>query len=201
MGQSIFIRFRLLLFAVAVVVVLSGDSVRAQKPPAQCEQGNSVPRNWELIDKDYVYFDYVLCPANMSPAQPLVRVWITTQGNGFAVEKWADDRDGSDRLTFFQGKTKAYTLYRDLLAIPLTVFKAESRAQVPAEMSSEPFLSEGRNLVPLENLTPDSAERAEKAFGNADGIIGAAERRLALLFESSKIGVIVTALGTPFKQR
>ena len=189
MEQSIFIRFRLLLFAVAVVVLLSGDSVRAQKPPAQCEQGNSVPRNWELIDKDYVYFDYVLCPANMSPAQPLVRVWITTQGNGFAVEKWADDRDGSDRLTFFQGKTKAYTLYRDLKAIPLTVFKAESRAQVPAEMSSEPFLSE------------ESAERAKKAFENADGIIRAAQRRLALLFESSKIGVIVTALGPPFKQR
>ena len=187
-----------LLLATTLVVAPAGAGF-GQKNQAQCEQSSKTERNWELLGQDYVYFDYILCPLGMNPSNPLVRIWITTRGDGIAVEKWAQDRDGADIVSMFNGKKKAYTLYRDLNAIPLKVFKAESRSGVPAETGRQPFLAEGSNLVPLENLTPESAERAKKVFENADILIKQAQRRVALLRETPRIAVIVEALSSPLK--
>jgi hypothetical protein len=156
-------------------------------------------RNWELVGQDYIYFDYVLCPADMTPRNPLVRVWITTHGDGFAVEKWAQERDGADSVSVFHGKKKAYTIYRDLNAIPLTVFKAESRAGVPAETGRQPFLAEGSTLVPFENLTTDSAEKVKKVFENADILIKKAQSKVSLLREAQRMGAVVNSLDSPLK--
>ncbi|MDX6304727.1 MAG: hypothetical protein QOI77_1696, partial [Blastocatellia bacterium] len=133
------------LLATALMVVPAGAGL-GQKKQSQCEQAAQTNRNWELIGHDYVYFDYVLCPANMNPPNPLIRIWITTHGDGLAVEKWAQDRDGADVVSMFNGKKKAYTLYRDLNAIPLKVFKAESRSGVPAETGKQPFIAQGTDL-------------------------------------------------------
>ncbi len=170
-----------------------------QKKQAQCGQAAQGERNWELIEQDYVYFDYILCPADMNPPQPLARIWITTRGNGIAVEKWAQDRDGADSVSKFYGKKKAYTLYRDLDAVPLKVFKAESRSGVPAETGHRPFMAEGSNLVPFENLTPESAERVKKVFENADIIIKKAQNKVAMIRQTPQIAVIVDSLNLPLK--
>jgi hypothetical protein len=186
-----------LLFAAALVAI--ADVGLGQQKPSQCEQGPNQPRNWELIGNDYVYFDYILCPADIKPPQPLVRIWITTQGDGVAVEKWAQGRDGADLISMFHGTKKAYTLYRDLDAIPLKVFKAESRKSVPAGMSKQPFLIEGSDIIPLENLTAESAEKVKKAFESADIIIKSAQRKVALYHETPKIEAILDALNKPLK--
>jgi hypothetical protein len=180
------------------MVVPAGAGL-GQKKQSQCEQAAQTNRNWELIGHDYVYFDYVLCPANMNPPNPLIRIWITTHGDGLAVEKWAQDRDGADVVSMFNGKKKAYTLYRDLNAIPLKVFKAESRSGVPAETGKQPFIAQGTDLIPLENLTPDSAERARKVFENADVLIKTAQSKASLLHETSRIAAIFESLNSPLK--
>jgi hypothetical protein len=179
----------------------NGGAGSGQKKPAQCELGPNQPRNWELLGENYVYFDYVLCPADLNPPQPLVRIWITTRGEGIAVENWTKGRDSADVVSMFHGKKKDYTLYRDLNAIPLTVFKAEKRSSVPADMAGQPFMAEGVNLVPLENLTSESADKVKKVFETADAIIKSAQRKTPLLYEAPKIGVIVDALDTPPKGR
>jgi hypothetical protein len=185
-----------LLFA-TITVLLPVGAVLGQKKQSQCEPAAQTNRNWELIGRDYVYFDYVLCPANTNPPNPLIRVWITTHGDGIAVEKWAEERDGADVVSVFNGKKKAYTLYRDLSAIPSQVFKAESRSGVPAETGKHLFLAQGTNLVPLENLTPDSADRARKVFENADMLIRTAQSKGALLHDNSRIAVIIESLNRP----
>jgi hypothetical protein len=189
----------LLTLILAATPLAPADAVFGQKKQTDCQQGSNLPRNWDLIGRDYVYFDYVLCPADINPAQPLVRVWITTRGNGFAVEKWAQGRDGADIVSVFYGKKKAYTLYRDLDAVPLQMFKAERRSSVPQDMSKQPFMAEGASLIPFENLTPESAEKAKKVFESADTIIKAAQNKVALLHESPRIAVIVDALDKPLK--
>ena len=186
-----------LLFATALTVLLPVGAGFGQKKESQCEQAAQTIRNWELIGRDYVYFDYVLCPANMDPPSPLVRVWITTHGDGIAVEKWAQDRDGADVVSMFNGKKKAYTLYRDLNAIPLHVFKAESRSGVSPETGKQLFLAQGNSLIPLENLTPDSAERAKRVFENADVLIRTAQTKAALLHDASRMGAILESLNRP----
>ena len=172
----------------------------AQKVPKGCEQAYKGERNWEqLAGGGYVYFDYVLCPAGIDPPGPLVMVWLTKDGDAVAVEKWAQGREGAELLNVFHGKKKAYTLYRDLAAVPLKVFKAERRAAVPSLMAGEPFLQEGSSLVPLGNLTPESAARVTKAFGSADALIKQAERKGALIRETESIEAVVAALAVPLK--
>lgn len=100
---------------------------------------------------------------------------------------------------FFNGKKKVYTLYRDLNAVPLTVFKAERRGSVPADMAGQPFLVEGVSLIPSENLTPESAERARKLFENADMLIRQAQHKVALIRETARIAVVVEPLHYPLK--
>ena len=192
-------KFLLTLLLATTPVVAPVGAGFAQKKPAKCEQGSMTEQNWALVGQDYVYFDYVLCPAEMNPTNPLVRIWITTAGDGIAVEKWAQDRDGADNISVFHGKKKAYTLYRDLNAIPLNVFKAENRSGVPADVGRQPFLAEGSTLAPLENLMPDSAERATKVFENADILIRKAQSKVALIRETLRIAALVDTLDKPFK--
>jgi len=172
-----------------------------QKKQAQCEESSKATRNWALIDRDYVYFDYILCPAGMEPQKPLVWVWITMRDNGYAVEKWAQDRDGADAVSVFHDKKKVYTLYADLNAVPLTLFKAERRAAVPTNMSRQPFLLEGSQLIPLEKLTPDSAEALKYVFKNADILIKKAQGKVPLLHESPRIGALAESLDKLLKAR
>jgi hypothetical protein len=172
---------------------------RGQKKPDKCEMPSPVERNWELMGRDYVYFDYVLCPPGLEPPTPLVRVWLTTKGDGFGIEKWTDGRDGADLVSVYRGKKRAFILYRDLDAVPLSLFKAERRSTVAAEMARQPFLLEGPNLIPLENLTPESVERVKNVFGSADVLIKQAQRKSALLNESPRIGIVVDALAQPLK--
>lgn len=98
---------------------------RRPKIPDKCEMPAPYGRNWELIGHEYVIFDYVLCPPGLQPPAPLVSVWLTTKGDGFAIEKWAEGRDGADSVSVYRGKKMAFTLYRDLDAVPLSLFKAE----------------------------------------------------------------------------
>jgi len=187
-----------LLFASALVVspVAPGQG---QKKQTQCEESAHTDQNWVLMGQDYVYFDYVLCPADMNPANPLVRIWITTHGDGIAVEKWAQDRDGANNISVFHGKKKAYTLYRDLDSIPLKVFKTESRSGVSIDVGSQPFLAEGPTLAPLENLTSESADRTRKVFEQANILVRKAESKVALSREALRIVAIVDALDKPLK--
>lgn len=189
-----------LLFAAALVVAPAGAG-QVQKKPDKCEQGPRTERNWEQMDKEYVSFDYILCPADLTPREPLVRVWLTWSGKGLAVEKWASDRDGADLVVMYHGKTKAYTLYRDLNAVPLKVFKAESRSVVPVEQARQPFLREDPNLIPFENLTPESSERVKKVFENADVLIKKAQSKVSLLYESPRITTIVESLQSSLKEQ
>ena len=172
---------------------------RGQKKPDKCELSAKTVRNWDLIENEYVFFDYVLCPPGLQPPAPLVRVWLTTRGDGFAIEKWAAGRDGADAVSVYRGKKRAFTLYRELAAVPLTIFKAESRSAVPADMAAQPFMQEGVNLIPFENLKPESAEKVRKVFDGADILVRAAQNRNVLLNDSAKIGVIVKALAQPLK--
>ena len=194
---------RVLLTSVlgAALLMASAYTGFGQQKPAKCEQADPAERNWEQLERGYVYFDYVLCPPGMSPPNPVVRVWITTQGNGIALEKWAEGRAGADRVSMYHGKKKAYTLYRDLDAIPLEAFNSEARAAVPADVAGQPFLDEGRLLIPLKNLAPDSAERVKKAFENADELVVKAQRRVALLREAGRIANLVNALDRPIKPK
>jgi hypothetical protein len=189
----------LLTLILAATLLASTEAVFGQKKKDQCQEGPNRPRNWEVIGNKYVYFDYILCPSDMNPPQPLVRIWITMDGNGIAVEKWAQNREGAEIISVFNGKKKAYTLYRDLDTIPLKVFKAESRKGVPADMGKHPFLAEGSSLIPFENLTPESAEKVKKVFESADTIIKAAQRKVALLHETPRIETIINALDQPLK--
>lgn len=191
-------KFLLILFAAGLAVSPSG-AVHGQKKQVKCEESAKTDQNWVLMGQDYIYFAYEVCPADMNPASPLVRIWITTNGDGFAVEKWAPGRDGADNVSVFHGKKKVYTLYRDLSAVPLKVFKTESRAGVSADMGKQPFLAEGPTLAPLENLTPESVERAKKVFENADVLIKKAQRMLSLNGEPLRIAAIVDALDKPLK--
>lgn len=189
-----------LLFIITAAASPAGVGF-GQKKQAQCEESSKAVRNWALIERDYVYFDYILCPAGIEPQKPLVWVWITTRGNGYAVEKWAPDRDGADAVSMFHDKKKAYTIYADLDAVPLTLFKAERRAAVPANMSSQPFLLEGAQLIPLENLPPDSAEAFKYIFKNADVLIKKAQGKVPLLHESPRIGALADSLDKLLKAR
>lgn len=188
------------LSAAALFACLTtAPAARAQKRQDKCEQSFTPVRNWEVIGSEYVYFDYVLCPPGLSPPKPLVHVWLTTRGDGFAVEKWSEARDGADVVTVFRGTKKAFTVYRDLSAVPLALFKAERRAAVPAETAKQPFLVEPPNLVPFENLKPESAERVRKVFESADVLIRQAEKKNALLAVTEKVGVVVNSLAEPLK--
>ena len=185
----------------AALALASVNAGFGQQKPSKCEQADPAERNWEQLERGYVYFDYVICPLGMDPPNPLVRVWITTQGDGIAVEKWAEGRAGADRVSMYHGKKKAYTLYRDLDAIPLAAFNSEARAGVPADLAGQPFLDEGRLLIPLKNLAPESAERVNKAFENADGLVEKAQRKVALLREVRRIENLVNALDKPIKPK
>jgi len=66
-------------------------------------------------------------------------------------------------------------------------------------MARQPFLVEGSQLIPLENLTQESVERVKKIFGSTDVLIKRAQLRSVLLNESPKIGLIVDALAKPLK--
>ena len=186
-------RVFLMLLLAATVLAPAGAGL-GQKKEGKCEDGPRGTRNWELIGRDYVYFDYVLCPAGAEPPSPLVRVWITTRGQGIALERWSQDREGADSVAVFDGKKKAYTLFRDLKAVPLKMLKAETRAGIPADMGGRPFLAKGTELIPFENLTPDSGERVEKVFGNADAGVKKAGAKVPLLYEAPRIGVITESL-------
>lgn len=189
----------LLTLILTTAFVATPPDADGQKKQSQCEQASATERNWELIGQQYVYFDYVLCPPGMNPPSPLVRIWITTNGDGIGVEKWSKDREGADVVSMFNGKKKAYTLYRDLNAVPASVFKLERRSGVAAEIASKPFLAQGTMLVPFENLTPDSAKRAQKVFESADLLIQTAQKKASLLHEAGPIGVIVESLSSPLK--
>lgn len=188
-----------------------------QKNRGECVQARRKERTSGKVGKDYVYMDYVLCSPDMDPPNPLVRVWLTTrldpmyEGKWEAsrkgadlqidVEKWVSGRDGADLISVSHGRRSDYTLYRDLSAVPLEVFKAERRSDVPAEVSSQPFLLEGPSLIPLENLTPESAERVRKVFEDADALVKRAEGRKTLNEESKRILAMVESLNSPFKGR
>ena len=187
------------LLIVTSVVMLPIEVGRGQIKKAQCQTIAPGEQNWALMGQDYVYFDAVLCPADMDPANPLVRIWITSNGDGIAVEKWSQSRNGADLVSVFHGKKKVYTVYRDLNAVPLSVFKAERRSGVATEVAKLPFFVEGTTLAPFENLTPDSAERASKTFENADILIKTAEAKGAPINETVRILTIIDALDKPLK--
>lgn len=192
-------KFLLALLLLSTTPAAPAGAEPGQKKKAQCEQAAKVQRNWESIGREYVYFDYILCPAGMDPPNPLVRVWITARGNGYAVEQWAQDRDGADSVSVYHDKKMAYTLYRDLNAIPLKMFAAERRSGVPADAAGQPFLLEGVELIPLKNLAPDAAERARKVFEDADILIKKARDKVPLLHEIRTITGILESLNRPFK--
>lgn len=194
-------KYLLTLMLTLTVAASLGDAALGQKKQAQCEQSSKTVRNWSLIGRDYVYFDYILCPASEDAQEPLVKVWITTRGNGYSVEKWAQDRDGADAISMFHDKKQAYTLYRDLNAVPLTLFKAERRAAVPANIGSESFLLEGSRLIPLKELTPQSAEMVKRVFKNADIVIRRAQDKVPLIAESHRLGAIAESLDEILKAR
>jgi hypothetical protein len=170
-----------------------------QKKPDKCERAALTARNWDMVGRDYVYFDYVLCPPGLQPPSPLVRVWLTTRGDGFAIEKWAEGREGADAVSLYHGKKRAFTLYRDLDAVPLALLTAKGRSAVPSETAKRPFLLEGVKLIPLDNLTKESAERVGKVFGSADALVRQAQRKGILLHEMPNIEVIVEALEQPIE--
>jgi hypothetical protein len=191
----------LLLSIVPLITVFVGSAFAQGKPdkPDKCEVGGRLPRNWAQFESIYVYFDYVLCPPDLKPARPLVQVWITGEGNSYEVDKLRVDRDGADVISVYRDKNKAFTLYRDLNAVPLSIFHADRRGQVPPEVAGKPFLQEGKLLIAFENLKSESGERVKKAFKGADAVIKAAERKVPLLHESSNIKEVYFALMTSLK--
>jgi hypothetical protein len=92
---------RRFLLALLIAAALPLGAASGQKKQSRCETAARIERNWEVIGQDYVFFDYVLCPPGIDPPQPLVRVWITTAGNGFGLEKWAPGADGADVVSVF----------------------------------------------------------------------------------------------------
>lgn len=193
-------KFLLTVLLTTTVVASPSGAGSGQKKQPQCEHSPQTVRNWELIDRDYIYFDFVLCPAGTG-SNPFVRVWITTRGNGYAVERWAQDRDGADAVTMFQKERQAFTLYRDLGAVPLTLFRAERRSAVPAEMGRQPFLLEGTLLLPIEKLTPESVERVKNVFKDADVLIKKSQQKVPLLHESRRVAAVADSLDKILKAR
>lgn len=188
------------LFAVALAAQHANSGAIVKRPP-KCEHPAPAERNWEVIGDDYVYWDYLLCPPGVEPSGLLVKVWLTGRGDGYSVEKWSPGRDGADAVVVYHGTKKAFTLYRDLDAIPLKVFKAERRSAVPAKTAGQPFLAQGSSLIPLENLMPQSAERVTKIFESGDVLVRQAQRKTALLRETAKIEIIFAALKEPLKEQ
>lgn len=188
------------LLATGLALALSGPAL-GQKKDDRCEEGNNYPRNWAQLEREYVYFFYELCPPDLVPAKPLVKVWITIGGNGISLEKWSKDREGADAVILFVDKKKTYTLYRDLKAIPLQFLKAERRSNVPPETAAQPFMLEGSYLVLFENLSDESAQRVKKVFESADTLIKKSEMKVALLYDTPRIKTIVEALEQPLKQK
>lgn len=190
------------LLAVSLSLVAQhANSGAIIKRPPKCEPAALAQRNWEEFGGEYVYWDYILCPPGAEPSGLLVKVWLTGRGDGYSVEKWSPARDGADAVVVYHGTKKAFTIYRDLEAIPLKVFKAERRSAVPAQTAGRPFLAQGSSLVPLENLTPESAERVTKIFESGDVLVRQAQRKTALLRESEKIEAIFKALKEPLKEQ
>lgn len=171
------------------------------KKPEKCEQAAPAQRNWEEFDGEYVYWDYIVCPPGAESSGLLVKVWLTGRGDGYSLEKWSPERDGADAVVVYHRTKKAFTLYRDLDAIPLKLFKAERRSSVAAETARRPFLAQGSSLIPLENLTPQSAERVTKIFESGDVLVRQAQRKMVLLRETAKIEVIFKALKEPLKEQ
>jgi hypothetical protein len=198
----IYVRYLLLthLFAVSLAAQHANAGSVIKKPP-KCEQAAPAERNWEVFDDEYVYWDYVLCPPGAESTGLLVKVWLTGRGDGYSVEKWSPARDGADAVIVYHRTKKAFTLYRDLDAIPLKLFKSERRSAVPAETARRPFLMQGTSLIPLENLTPESAERVTKIFESGDVLVRQSERKVALIRETAKIETIFKALKEPLKER
>lgn len=188
------------LFAVSVAAQQAGSGIIKNKP-AKCEQAAPAVRNWDVISDEYVYWDYMLCPPDEKQSNPLVKVWLTGRGEAYSVEKWSAARDGADAVVVYHGSKKAFIIYRDLGAIPTKVFKAESRSAVPAETAGRPFLAQGSTLIPLENLTPDSAQRVARIFESGDVLVRQAQLKTQLLRETSKIRVIFEALKEPLKEQ
>jgi hypothetical protein len=186
------------LFASLLTAQQAGAGIVKNKPP-KCEQAAPAVRNWDVIEDEYVYWDYLLCPPD-EKSNPLVKVWLTGRGDAYSVEKWAQERDGADAVVVYRGTKKDFILYRDLNAIPLSMFKAERRSAVPAETASRPFMAKGSSLVPLENLTPESAERVVKIFQSGDVLVRQAQARGALLRDTPKIRVIFEAMNVPLKE-
>jgi hypothetical protein len=176
---------------------------QGQKPPgqqAQCRPNAPIERNWELIGHDYMYFGYTICPpAIANDAHPLVTIWLTFRGDGISVAKWCTDRTGADQVSVSHGDKKAYTLFRDLNAVSIGLLKAESRPSIPAEIAAQPFLTEGKTLVPTVNLTPEAAERIKQIFATADTLIQKGENEQSLLHVSDKLAALADLLNHPFK--
>lgn len=172
-----------------------------QKKRAGCEQAPRTDRNWEQLPQGTVYFDYELCPPGLEPAAPLVMILLTTHGDVVSVEKWAQGRDGADFVAFYRGKKVAFTLYRDLAAVPAKVFKPERRSGVPAETAARPFLVDGAKLIPFENLTEESAERVAKVLEGADTLVKRAQAKVSLIREAERLRLIVDLLDRPPRAR
>lgn len=172
-----------------------------QKKRAGCEQAPRTEPNREQLSQGVVYFDYELCPPGLEPAAPLVMILLTTHGDVISVEKWTEGRDGADFVAFYHGKKIAFTLYRDLAAVPLKVFKAERRSGVPAETAARPFLVNGTSLIPFENLTEESAERVAKVLEGADTLVKRAQSKVSLTREAERLRLIVDLLDRPPKAR
>lgn len=193
------------LFLGNLLVMLLGaqhaNSGSVIKRPAKCEQAAPAERNWEEFNGEYVYWDYIVCPPGAEPSGLLVKVWLTGRGDGYSLEKWSPGRDGADAVVVYHRTKKAFTLYRDLDAIPLKMFKAERRSSVPAETAKQPFLAQGSSLIPLENLTPQSAERVTKIFESSDVLVRQSQRKMALIRETAKIETIFTSLKEPLKEQ
>lgn len=193
----------------------SAGTALGQKKRGECVQAARKERSRDKVGQDYVYMDYVLCSPGMEPPNPLVRVWMTTRVEQadvakwgpsrdgadlqINVERWSAGRDGADLVSVSHGGKTAYTLYRDLDAVPLQLFKAERRAAVPTEMAGQPFVREGGTLIPLENLTPESAERVRKVFEDADALVRLAQRKTTLNQDSKRISGMVESLKDPPK--
>ena len=176
--------------AILAIVVPSASGQKKSK----CEEGPQGTSNWDMHGQDYVYFDYTICPAKMDPPTPLVRVMITTRGQGIALEKWIENRDGVDSIVVFDKKKTAYTLFRDLNAIPLKMLSADRRSAIPATMGTQPFLARGLDLVPFQSLSSEQSGRIKKVLDDADIIIKKAQGRLVLLYESKRIVDIASGL-------
>jgi hypothetical protein len=191
-----------LLFLAAPAPAQKQDNRMPGGKPARCEQAAAMARNWDVIESgEYVYWDYLLCPPDVKPANPLVKVWLTGRGEGYSLERWAAGRDAADLVTAYDGTKRAFTLYRDLDAVPLALFKAERRPGVAAETARSPFLFRGTSLIPVENLAGESAERVRKVFASADHLVRQAQLKKALLHDMAQIEAIFDALKRPLKEQ